>query len=81
MPRGRYAVQKARKEHRCSQAWSCYIKPGQFYLYMAAPPEHETYRGSGRWWVVKACLKHAKLWQLHTDATRAQVAALGVSDG
>ena len=70
MARGYYAIRRARKAHVCTEAGRCEIAAGDFYLDMAQPPE--AYRSKG-WWVAKACLKHAELWQLHTAETRAQL--------
>jgi hypothetical protein len=74
-----HEVRRARKEYQCGQFCGCRIKVGEHYLYSAIPPEHEFYR-SKHWWVSRTCLRHAELFQLHTDATRKQAEELKGGD-
>lgn len=75
MARGSYEIRRARREHPCTEAWGCRIGVGSFYLYGASPPERD-WNSTGRWYVTKACLRHAETGGLHTNETRAAVERL-----
>lgn len=64
-------IRVARKEHQCTER-SCHkIMPGDRYVYAACPPWHEFARGNGKkWWIIKACLRCADEFGLHTSDTR-----------
>ncbi len=63
---------RARKEYRCSEHSYHAIKPGDQYLYAAGPPWAD-WNTSGKWWVIRACLRCANEYSLHTSDTRAQL--------
>lgn len=65
-------VRRARKEHQCSEASWHLIRPGDLYLHAACPPWHECARGK-KWWVIRACLRCAEKYGLHTSETRKAV--------
>jgi hypothetical protein len=67
-------IRTARKEHRCTEQSYHAIRPGDRYLYAACPPWHDVNR-SGMWWVVKACLRCANEYGLHTADTRKRLEA------
>lgn len=60
----------ARKAHQCTERSYHTIKPGDRYLYSACPPWHEMNRGK-KWWVIRACLRCAKEFGMHTNETKA----------
>ena len=66
-------LRRATKEHRCTERTYHTIRPGDLYLFAAAPPWHEVNQ-SGKWWVIKACLRCANEYGLHNSATRRQLA-------
>lgn len=70
--RGTYGLRKARKEHVCTKASYHTIRPGDVYLYGACPPEHEA-NGSRKWQYIRACLRCADHYGLHTSDTRKQL--------
>lgn len=65
-------IRTARKAHQCTERSYHTIRPGDRYLYAACPPWHEFAR-SKRWWIIKACLRCAAEFGLHTSETRAEV--------
>jgi hypothetical protein len=68
---------RARKEHTCTERSYHTIKPGDLHLYVAAPPWHDM-NSSRKWWVIRACLRCADEFGLHTSDTRAQAEAESV---
>lgn len=65
-------IRTAKKEHQCTELSYHTIKPGDRYLYAACPPWHEMNRG-GKWWIIRACLRCADEFGLHTSDTRKAV--------
>lgn len=65
-------IRVARKEHRCTEMSYHTIRPGDQYLYAAAAPWHDMNQ-SKRWWVIRACLRCANEFGLHTSETRKQI--------
>lgn len=72
--RGDYKIRRAKKAHACTEQSYHTIKPGDLYLSASCPPEHEMNRGK-KWWIIKACLRCASEFGLHTSDTRAQLEA------
>lgn len=72
MSRGIYAIRRARRLHRCTETGYHSIYSGQLYLCAEMPPEHDM-NDSRKWWVIKACLKCAEEYGLHTSETRKQL--------
>lgn len=70
--RGTYKIRRAAKEHRCSEQSYHTIKAGDLYLCGSCPPEHDM-NGSRKWLVLKACLRCAEEFGLHSSETRAQL--------
>lgn len=76
-----YTVRMARKTYTCSERSYHTIQPGDRYLYAALPPWHDMNSsrksdpGGKRWWVIRACLRCAKEFGLHTTDTLRQVEA------
>lgn len=70
-----YAIRTARQEYQCTERSYHVIRSGDRYLYAAMPPWHEFSRGD-KWQVIRACLRCAREFGLHTSETRA---ALGVT--
>ncbi len=68
----RIRLVRARKERRCSEHSSHAIKPGDLHLYAAGPPWAD-WNASGKWWVIRACLRCANEYSLHTSDTRKQL--------
>jgi hypothetical protein len=62
-------IRTARKDHQCTERSYHTIKAGTQYLYCQAPPWHEMNRGK-KWWVIRACLRCASEFGLHTNETR-----------
>jgi hypothetical protein len=65
-------IRVARKEHRCSEESYHVIRPGSRYLYAAGPPWAD-WNSSKKWWVIRACLRCADRYGLHTSDTRKAV--------
>jgi hypothetical protein len=74
--RGQYRLRKARKEHTCTEWASHTIRVGDVYLYGSCPPEHEMNRTGKKWEYIRACLRCAKEYGLHTESTRKQLETL-----
>lgn len=72
MSRGTYAIRRARRKYWCTETGYHIIHPGDLYLCAECPPEHESNRGR-KWWTIKACLKCAEEFGLHTSETRKQL--------
>ncbi len=70
-------IRKTRKQHQCSEQSYHTIKPGDLYLSAVAPPWHDM-NTSGKWWVIKACLRCADHSGLHTSDTRKKLESNGV---
>ena len=70
-----YKIRVARKEHQCTERNYHKINAGDRYLYAACPPWHEMARGK-KWWIIKACLRCANEFGLHTSETRQAAEAL-----
>ena len=70
--RGCYKIRKARKLHVCTEASHHVIGVGDRYLCGECPPEHEANRGR-KWWIIRACLRCADRFGLHTTETRKAV--------
>ena len=66
-----YEIRRARKTYQCSEASYHTIQPGDRYLYGVLPPWHEVAR-SRKFEVMRACLKCADKFGLHTSETRQQ---------
>jgi hypothetical protein len=65
-------IRRARKDTQCTE-WSYHtIKKGEPYLYACMPPWHEMNQ-SGKYSVIKACLRCAKEYNMHTKETREKV--------
>lgn len=62
-------IRTARKEHRCTERSYHAIKAGDKYLYMKVPPWND-FTGGDKWIVIKACLRCANEFGLHTSETR-----------
>jgi hypothetical protein len=83
MSRGSYGLRRAAKEHRCTEQTYHTIKPGDLYIRGDMPPEHEMNRsrktdpGGRRWYTMRACLRCANEFALHTSDTRAALARAG----
>lgn len=62
-------IRRARKDHQCTEASWHTIKAGNLYLSAVCSPWHEMARGK-KWWIIKACLRCANKYGLHTSDTR-----------
>lgn len=87
MPRSHpTCIRVARKDHTCTENSYHTIRKGDRYLYAACAPEHEMNRsrksdpGGKRWWVIKACLRCADTYGLHTSDTRKQLETLNAGE-
>lgn len=74
--RGTYGLRKARKQHQCSERSYHTIRVGDVYLYGSCPPEHEMSRSRKKWEYIRACLRCAAEWGMHTSDTRKQLEGL-----
>lgn len=74
MSRGTYTIRRARREYRCTETGYHSIYPGDLYLCAVYPPEHDM-NDSRKWWVIKACLRCAEKFGMHTSETRKQLGA------
>lgn len=74
MSRSTYEIRRCRKDVQCTEASYHTIRRGDLYLYSACPPEHEANMGK-KWWIIRACLRCAEQFGLHSSDTRAQLAA------
>jgi hypothetical protein len=70
-------IRKAKKEHQCSERSYHTIRPGDLYLYAACPPWHEMNRTGKRWMYIRACLRCANEFGMHTSETRAVAESAG----
>ena len=70
---GAYLIRRARKAYTCTEASYHTIQPGERYLYGACPPWHEFARDSRKWWIIRACLRCAEEYGLHSSDTRKQL--------
>lgn len=68
----RTKLRRARKTHRCTEHSYHQIKAGELYLFSELPPWHEMSR-SNKWWTIKACLRCANEYGLHTSETRSKL--------
>lgn len=68
-------IRTARKEHQCTERNYHLIKPGDRYLYAVGTPWAD-WNSSGKWWIIKACLRCAEEFGLHTSDTRKQMAGV-----
>lgn len=69
MPHNAHEIRTARKEHQCTERSYHTIKPGDKYLSMSIPPWNDFTDGD-KWIVIKACLRCANEFGLHTPETR-----------
>lgn len=69
-------IRTARKDRQCSEHGYHTIKKGDRYLYAAGPP-WAVWNSTGRWYVIAACLRCAKVYGLHTNETLKQVSEGG----
>ncbi len=76
MPRGTYKLVKARKVYHCSEKSYHTIRVGDTYLRGDCPPEHEA-NGGRKWWVIRACLRCANEYGMHSSDTRKQLESIG----
>jgi hypothetical protein len=67
---GEQKIRKARKDHICTEHSYHKIAKGDKYLFVSAPPWHEVANGK-KWIVIRACLRCADKYGLHTSDTRA----------
>lgn len=67
--RGTYKIRRCRKEAICTEQTWHKIARGDYYLYGACPPEHDINDGK-TWRIIRACLKCAERYGLHTNDTR-----------
>ena len=67
-----YEIRTARKQHVCSELSYHTIQKGQRYLYGVLPPWHEMSRGK-KFETIKACLRCAEEFGMHTADTREQL--------
>lgn len=65
-------IRRARKQHVCTERNYHLIAPGDLYLFAACPPWHDV-NSSRKWWVIRACLRCAEEFGLHTSETRKRV--------
>jgi len=73
MSRMVYRISRAAKQYTCTEHSYHRIEIGALYLYGACPPEHEA-NGTKKWWIIKACLRCAEQYALHSSDTRKQLA-------
>ena len=84
--RGVYKIRTARKRHQCTEAGHHDIEPGDRYLCGECPPEHEmnqsrkTDPGGRKWWIIRACLRCAERYGLHSSDTRKQLEELSTCE-
>ncbi len=78
MARGVYEIRRARKDTACSECQYHTIRKGERYLYGSMPPEHEC-NDSGKWYIVRACLRCAEEFGLHNSDTRKTMAEVSCS--
>lgn len=62
-------LRRARKAHQCSERSYHAIKPGDLYLFAAGAPWAD-WNTSGKWQAIRACLRCANEYGLHTSDTR-----------
>lgn len=67
-------IRRARKEHQCTERNYHLIRQGDLYLYAAMPPWHEFSRGK-KWEYIRACLRCADEYGMHTSDTRKVIEA------
>lgn len=79
MPDTTYEIRRSRKTYVCTEASYHTIRPGDHYLYGACPPWHEM-NESGKWWTIRACLRCADRFGLHTSGTRKRAEALALGE-
>lgn len=71
-----YEIRRARKAHRCTETSYHTIEPGSQYLYAVCPPWHEFNRSRPpKFETIRACLRCAERFGMHTSETRRQVEA------
>lgn len=63
-------IRTARKTYQCSERSYHTIKPGDRYLHQVCPPWHEMARTEKKWNVIRACLRCANEFGMHTSETR-----------
>ncbi len=61
-------IRRARVQHTCTERSYHKIMPGDLYLNAVCTPWHDM-NSSKTWWVIKACLRCAKEFGLHTSDT------------
>jgi hypothetical protein len=71
-------IRKARKEHRCTEKSYHTIKAGDLYLSCVMVPWHDMNQ-SGKYQTIRACLRCANEFGMHTSETRAAVEGKAVS--
>ena len=68
-------IRVARKQHTCTEANYHTILPGDSYYFAAAPPWHDC-NTSGKWWVMRVCIRCAIRQCLGTEEIRQQMRAI-----
>jgi hypothetical protein len=72
-------IRRAAKEHQCTERSYHTIAKGDRYLHAEEPPWQEMNQ-SGKWWVIRACLRCANEFGLHNSDTLKQLEA-GIAVG
>lgn len=65
-------VVRSRKDRQCTERSYHVIHKGDKYLFASMPPWHDMNR-SKKWHTIRACLRCAREFGLHTNETREQV--------